>query len=557
MVTQEDNHDLPGNDNLYYTGRWVACIGNKVIGQGGTPQQALRAAKATRFKETPEISYVPTAQPLVLHPIINKILDILPKGLECYLVGGAVRDSIIGAPVNDLDFVMPAESLEVARRTADFFGGAFYPLDASRQIGRVIIRKGNGTRLLLDFSMFQGQTLESDLIARDFTINSMAVNLRHPQQLLDPLGGYRDLQEKKLQACTPNSFINDPVRIVRAVRFAAAHDLHVLPETRKLMHASISLLPQVSVERLRDELFQILAGRQVEKSIHALEILGVIQFILPELTQLKGVHQSLPHTTDVWEHTLKVVNNLESILSLFSPIIDSEEAIDETLILVEESLGRYREQIQSHLDTRFVIDRSLKPLLFFAALFHDVGKPDCLQVDNQGRKRFINHEQLGAQIVFNRAKALHLSNTETNRVMSIVRNHLRPLYLALTGKPLSRRAIYRYFRDCGQSGVDICLLSLADILGTFGSNLSLDKWKIHLEVTRRLLMAYWEDSIERLNPPSLINGHDLIKKFGLKPGPKIGEILESVREAQATGQITSPQEAMRLAQSLLNKNNSE
>jgi tRNA nucleotidyltransferase/poly(A) polymerase len=550
MTWQEDNHDTPDEERRYYAGRWVARLGKKVIGQGGTPRQALHAAKASRFKETPQVNYIPTTHPLIVHPLIKNIKEILPSGLECYLVGGAIRDSLLDKPVNDLDFVLPKGALEIAKRTADAIGGAFYPLDLMRKTGRVVIHNFDDQRLILDFSIFQGRNLEDDLIARDFTINSMAVNIEQPQYLLDPLGGYRDLQEKLIRSCNPKSFQNDPVRIIRAVRFAASLDFHILPETRELMRASISHLPQVSTERQRDELFQILAGKQTAKAMRALDMLGVIMYILPELPSLKGVSQFPPHNKDVWLHTIDVVDHLESILDFLVSDGDSKDDNNELLSMVAVSLGSYRKYIEHHLDAHLVVDRTIRSLLLFAALYHDAGKPDCYQEDNLGRIRFDGHENLGAQIVFDRAKNLHLSNAEVVRLKSIVENHLRPINLARTEKSVTRRAIYRFFRDCGVSGVDICLLSLADMLATFGTNLPKDTWRRHLEVVRSLLDAYWESSKEKLNPVPLITGHDLIEQLGIPPGPQIGKILESIRESQATGQIKSYAEAIEFARSL-------
>jgi tRNA nucleotidyltransferase/poly(A) polymerase len=557
MTWQEDNHDTPDEERRYYAGRWVARLGKKVIGQGGTPQQAMRAAKASRFKETPQVNYIPTSHPLIVHPLIKNIKQILPPGLECYLVGGAIRDSLLGIPVNDLDFVLPEGTLETARRTADAIGGAFYPLDVMRKTGRVVIRNFDNQRLFLDFSLFQGRTLEEDLFARDFTINSMAVNIEQPQYLLDPLGGYRDLQEKLIRSCSPKSFQNDPVRIIRAIRFAAALDFHILPETRELMRASISHLPQVSIERQRDEMFQILAGKQTSKAMRALDMLGAMMYILPELPSLKGVSQSSPHIKDVWLHTLDVVDHLETILELLVSEGNFKDDNNELLSVVTASLGSYRKHIEHHLDSHLVVDRSIRSLLMFAALYHDVGKPDCRQEDSQGRIRFIGHESFSAQIVFDRAKKLHLSNAEVVRLKSIVENHLRPIHLAQTEKSVTRRAIYRFYRDCGVSGVDICLLSLADVLATYGPNIPTDNWGRHLEVVRRLLDAFWESSKERLNPVPLITGHDLIDQLGLQPGPQIGNILESIRESQATGQINSYAEAMEFAKSLIELSNND
>ena len=189
-----------------YAGRWVAIIGQKVISQGGTPRQAINAAKNSRIKETPNIIYIPTKKPLRYFPPINSILSILPSSLPIYLVGGAVRDAIMYNEIHDLDFIVPDDGLIIGRQVADRLNAAYYPLDKKRKSGRVVYQRSNGSNLVIDFTVRQGLNLENDLSGRDFTINAIAVDVKKIHQLLDPLGGAADLNAKLLRSCSPNSF---------------------------------------------------------------------------------------------------------------------------------------------------------------------------------------------------------------------------------------------------------------------------------------------------------------------------------------------------------------
>ena len=543
--------DQGGDDLSMYASRWVACLGERVVGQGGTPEQALRAAQASRFKETPRVFYVPTAQPLIFHPIFDRILPALPPGIPVYLVGGAVRDAILKHPTHDLDFVLPADALQVARQVANAIGGAFYPLDEERNYGRVIFTEADGTRLVLDFSIYQGPDLESDLRGRDFTVNAMAVEARQPQALFDPLGGAADLHARQLRACSANAFIADPVRILRGIRLAAAFDFHIQPDSRQLMRQATHLLPRVSPERLRDELFRILDGPRPAAALRGLDILGVLPFVLPELSALKGVDQPSPHIHDAWNHTLDVLNKFQSVLDVLGRQPDPEIAASLQMGQISLRLGRYREQIEAHLAAALTQERSLRALLTLAALYHDIGKPETHTADEEGRIRFLDHDQVGAQIASRRVHALQLSNSEITRLKTVVRYHMRPLLLANSGHPPSRRAIYRFFRDAGPAGVDLCLLSLADVLATYGPTLPQDLWANHIEVVRTLLSAWWERPSESISPPLLVTGHDLISELGLSPGPLIGQLLEAIREAQAVGQIQDRAGALSFARSYL------
>jgi putative nucleotidyltransferase with HDIG domain len=484
---------------------------------------------------------------------LEQIREALPAGTTAYLVGGAVRDMLLGRPTHDLDFVLPADALRTSRRVADALNAAFYPLDEERDTGRVVEIKPDGSRQVIDFSVLRGPDLESDLRARDFTVNAIALDLRAPQSLIDPLGGAADLYAKQLRACSPSSFVEDPLRVVRGVRLAAAFGFRILPETRHQMGQAVPGLERISPERLRDELFRMMGGPQPWTAIRALDLLGALPYILPELPALKGVAQTPPHVHDVWSHTLSALQKLDSLLSLLSPHPDPEGgAYAHSLAtgLAVMRLGRYREQIHAHLGSELIPDRSLRALLFLAALYHDTGKPETRQVDAQGRARFFEHEQAGAKIVAARARALRLSAAESDRLKKIVQHHLRPVLLAQNDQPPTRRAIYRFFRDTALAGVDICLLSLADVLATYEAGLPQEVWARHLDVVRALLEAWWERPGESVAPPSLIDGRDLMDALHLKPGPQVGRLLEAIREAQASGQVNSREEAMALAASL-------
>lgn len=476
---------------------------------------------------------------------------MLEPDIPVYLVGGAVRDALLGRPVHDLDFAVPGASLQIARRVANELKGAFYPLDQERETGRVILKQANGARLTLDFALYQGSDLESDLRSRDFTINAMALNVRQPQSLVDPLGGAADLRAKQLRACSQGAFLEDPVRVLRGIRQANMFNLHILPDTREQMRQAAHLLPNVSPERLRDELFRILDGPRPATSLRALHSLGVLPYLLPELTALEGVTQSPPHIADVWRHTLDILQKMETVLAVLQPQPDADLAANLHMGLVSILLGRYREQIHAHLNTQLNPNRSLRALLFLSALYHDAGKPETWQVDEEGRIRFFNHEQVGAQLVNKRAQALHLSNSEIDRLKVIIRNHMRPLLLGQAGQLPTRRAIYRFFRQTRKAGIDICLLSLADMLATYGPTLSQGVWAHHLEVVRTLMEAWWELANESVSPPPVLTGNDLINELNLVPGPKIGQLLEAIQEAQATGEVKNRSEALALARSLL------
>jgi putative nucleotidyltransferase with HDIG domain len=373
--------------------------------------------------------------------------------------------------------------------------------------------------------------------------------LRQPQALIDPLGGAQDLHSGVLRACSRDSLSDDPVRILRCVRLAVHFEFRIAPDTRRLIHQALPRLSQVSVERMRDELFRILEDPKAVTALRTLDHLGALDAILPELAELKDVEQSPPHNYDVWTHTLHTAQRLYDLLGILGLEHDPESASNWSMGLVSLRLGRFRKQLDDHLKATLNPERPLRAILLLAALYHDVAKPQTRKVDEDWRIRFIDHERLGVQIVRQRAMHLHLSNLEVDRLGSIVRNHMRPLVLAQGDQPPTHRAIYHFFRDTGESGVDVCLLALADNLATYGPTLPQETWARQLDVVRTLLEAWWEQPEERVSPPPLVTGYDLMQALELKPGPRIGVLLGAIREAQATGEVKSREQALEFARS--------
>jgi putative nucleotidyltransferase with HDIG domain len=486
--------------------------------------------------------------------ILRQVRLVLPPGITAYLVGGAVRDALLGREIHDIDIILSGDVLSIARRVGNAIKAAYYPLDINRQMARLVLSCQDGSKMKLDFAVMQGADLESDLRSRDFTINALALPLAESAALIDPLGGAFDLRQKILRACSQTAILDDPIRVVRSIRLATDLMVRIEPETNQQIHQAAPLLTQVSPERLRDELFRMLDGPQPATAVRLLDMFGALEYILPEIVALKGVAQSPPHLLNVWDHTLDMLKRLDQVLWVLAPEFDQEKAASWALGFISVQLGRYRQSLADHFQACIHPERSLRSLLFFAALYHDAGKPATRREDEHGRVRFFDHERIGAELVGRRGRQLRLSNHEVERLSSQVANHMRPLLLSQAKQLPSRRAIYRFFRAVGPAGVDICLLSLADSLATYGPTLPRDTWSQHLNVVRALLSAWWEHPEQSVAPPALVNGNDLMQVFDLNPGPMIGQLLDAIREAQATGQVSTREQALLLARQQIEGN---
>lgn len=482
--------------------------------------------------------------------LFTKLRDLVTPKRKIFMVGGAIRDIFLNRPTNDFDFVLSSDSVLVARSIANQLNGDFYIMDKERGTARVITERNN-KRFSLDFSLFQGETIAQDLKSRDFTINAIALDISNPGEAIDPMEGREDILQKKLRMCSPTSFPDDPIRVLRAIRLSVGLGFSIPADTVQAMKASTNFITRSSAERQRDELFHIMDLRKTDSALRLMDHIGAIKVVLPELELLRNLPQSAPHIHRVWEHTLAVIAWLDK---LFQVLVDgyNEEASASLLIgLAVLKLGQYRHNLFLHYQTDPINDRSYRALLKFIALYHDVGKANTYHEDENGRIRFLQHEQIGSEVIKRRGRLLALSENEITLGEVIVRNHMRIHNLDWNGTKPTRRAIYHFFRDTNSAGVDVCLLSLADVQGTYGSTLTQEHWIEKLNICQTLFSAWWEERSSIVTPPRLITGDDLIQLFGLKPGRQIGEILESVQESQAIGTITDREEAINFVKDLL------
>jgi putative nucleotidyltransferase with HDIG domain len=479
--------------------------------------------------------------------IIERVCAFLrQRSIEAYLVGGCVRDWLLGHPSHDVDFAVAGDAVKLARRVADRMGGAFVLLDEERGTGRVVTGGEDGQRLFIDFARLQGDDILTDLSRRDFTVNAMAVEADAGTRIIDPYGGQRDLQLGLVRAVSEMAFRDDPLRTLRAVRLAAEMDARIEQGTEELLRRAVLLITDVSAERVRDELGKILALPVAAQNLRYLDELGLLVVIIPELEPLKGVEQSEPHYLDVFEHSLETVRRLEDIVEA----LEGEGAADGELSLIPLLLSPFSHQLSAHLAQPVSGDRLRLTLLKLAALLHDLGKPATKSFDDEGGVHFYGHGGEGAEMVGAILRRLRFGGNEVNLARTIVANHIRPHLLA-EQEVLTRRAVYRFFRDTGDAGVDTLLLCLADHLATWWSNLRMARWQRQVEFVASMLADYYERYQKVISPPKLINGHDLMEEFGLEEGPRIGELLEAVREAQVEGEVRTKEEALALVKGLL------
>jgi poly(A) polymerase len=407
----------------------------------------------------------------------------------------------------------------------------------------VVLVGKESTQLTFDFSAFDGG-IEQDLGRRDFTIDAMAVELNQlvdnlpGVKLIDPFGGWDDLRNGIIRVVAETVFASDAVRLLRGVRLAAELGFRIDEATETLIKRDAYLVNGVAGERIREELLRLLARPGAGRSLDYLDKLGLLTSLFPELLAAKGVEQPKEHFWDVFTHLLRTVEAVEFLLRQGTWEYDGESAL---------AAVPWSPELAEHFSTEVSHGSTRRSLLKLAGLLHDVSKPETKTIEAGGRMRFLGHGKGGATVAARILERLRFSSREIKLIETEVMHHLRPGQMSQDELP-TRRAIYRYFRDTGDAGVDILYLSLADHLATRGPDLDLENWRQHGELVAYVLSRRFR---EEVRPLRLIDGNDLINVFGLSPGPEIGRILEVVKEAQASGEITAREEALNLAGRLL------
>ncbi len=419
----------------------------------------------------------------------------------------------------------------VGKAFADAVRGALVPLGDGRLI-RVVVADTT-----VDFTPLRAATIEADLRLRDFTVNALAVALPlgDAPVMLDPCGGMKDLRKRVVRACGPRAFRDDPVRLWRAARLPAALGFRLDPTTGRLARGQARLVKKAGAERVRDELFKILALDRAVPALEAADRLGVLRASFPEVERMRAVRVPGGKTLNVLAHTLEALRHLDGLLARIRLHYRQEAAA-----------------MSAHLAAEPVPGRSRRALLRLALLLHDIAKPETVSRQG-GEVHFFEHEHRGAK----RARAilrdrLHCAETEVAIVAHLIELHLRPGYLGATRGAISDKAAWRLLRDAGNEVFELFLHASADRMATHhGRGIKAPR---HRVVIARIL-AVRRAALARTPAQRFVTGHDLMKAFALKPGPVIGVLLKAVEEAVALGKAGTREEALAAASKALDREN--
>jgi poly(A) polymerase len=462
-------------------------------------------------------------------PSISAARTALEQQGPAWIVGGAIRDALLGEEVAGADLaVEPGRQEAAARAIAKVAGGTAFRLSEEFAAWRAVASGG----WHVDVVALRAETIEQDLRVRDFTVNAIARPLEGGD-LIDPTGGRADADAHRLRAAYQDAFREDPIRLLRAPRLAARHDLAIDAGTAELARATSARAADPAGERQFAELRGIVAGPRPLRGIELMDELKVTAAVLPELEALRGVVQNPNHHLDVFGHTLAVLQGwlgLERDLAEFA--------------------GDLAPEIEAFLAEPLADELSRRDALRFGALFHDLGKPET-RSEGSGYVTFIGHDEVGARIIADICRRQRVSRRLSAHLQGLALHHLRLGFL-IHQRPLSRRAVYDYLVATEPVSADVTLLTVADRLAARGEGplASPEMIQAHLDLAREMLrdaLVWHRDGPPR--PP--LTGDELAGELGIQPGPELGRLLEELRAEAFAGEISGRDQAMERARQLI------
>ncbi|MFM7246027.1 MAG: HD domain-containing protein [Actinomycetota bacterium] len=434
-----------------------------------------------------------------------------------WLVGGAVRDVLLGHPLADWDLVTEGDPEALARRVGRAVDAPVFPLSERHSSWRVADR---GREIDVTGAP---DGIAADLARRDLTVNAIALRLADGRVEEAP-GGRADVEAGVLRAVSDGAFRDDPLRLLRLVRLHAELGLAVEAGTADLARRDAALAARAAGERQRMELERMLRSRDPVDALRLMGDLGLLAAVLPEVAALAAVDQNRYHHLDVLDHTLQVV--------------------DAAADLVEHPAGGFgaaADAVRAALAEPLDAESDVALAVLWAALLHDVAKPQTRTAFDDGHIGFPGHAQLGAEVADAILGRLRASTALRRCVAVLVREHLRLGFLVSAGEP-DARAVHRYRVATDPYATASLVVSLADRWSTRGTR-ARQRWiRRHTELAERMALA-----LAAPVPAPLVRGDRLAEALGVAPGPELGELLARIAEEQAAGAIASEADAIAFA----------
>jgi len=451
--------------------------------------------------------FIPQEAQDVIFPLLRE-----SKDAPLYLVGGFVRDLLLKRHTFDIDILTFDDPEKLLKRA----GFKYFVLDEERKIYRAISGKYR-----IDICAPRAKTLKEDLQERDFTINAMAWPLWGKGKLIDPWGGYEDLNAKIIRLVSPWAIESDPLRILRAFRLSLTLGFRISTDTLYMCKKAASLITKVAPERIKEEICLILSHPMSFKAFCEMKRYRILDVLFPEIAVARGMPHGKWKGIDLSDHFIYTLQSLEEIILALYALLPS-----------------YHEKLKELLELKVEGDYTYLCLLKLAALIHDIGKPKTM-VERENEITFWGHDKQGGEMVKEIAQRLALGKKASAVLEKLVAHHMWLHLLARVGE-ITTKAKGRFFRKLSREGVLLILLSLSDSLSSSGQR----GFFYLFPYAQELMNFYYEIYLkeESMQKP-LLDGNEIMKLLSIGPGPDVGKALASLLDAQMAGEVKTKEEA--------------
>lgn len=448
--------------------------------------------------------------------ILNQVMPFI-KGYKAYLVGGFIRDSIMGIASLDRDIVIENCNVEkLAKTMSDSLEAHFVPLDTENKIYRIVLKDKIN---YIDLAAPIGENIEKDILRRDLTLNAIAFDLEK-NEFLDPANGIKDIENKVIKGISEQNFTDDPLRLLRIYRFHSKFGFKIDENLKKIAKNHAFKIELPAKERINAELIKLFEGKYADSALKEMDNTGLLDYIFPIMKEVKKVPSNSHHHLDLFNHSVETVRQVQK---------EYENAPIEA---------------KKHLDSSLLGNSSQLGYLKLAAFCHDIGKPGTWTIEEDTQKhRFFKHDDLGSKLIIPILKELKFSKKQISYIQKMIKYHIYPSALVYQ-EPSGEKAQMKFFRKMENCVIDVIILARADRLSAQGPDITEEITSRNLNGLESLMKKYFEIK-EDLKPlEKLLDGTEIMEILNITASKKLGNIIKLLKESQLSGEVTTRTEAV-------------
>jgi len=447
--------------------------------------------------------------------VVKKIKPLL-NNVEAYIAGGFVRDVFLGKTSTDKDLIVCSQNIRnFSKELAEKLNAHFIELDTLNNIYRIVLEDKIN---YLDITSPIENNFETDIKRRDLTINAIAYDVNN-QKFIDLTGGIDDIKNGRIKGISDKNFEDDPLRLLRIFRFYSKTGFDIDNHLIELVKEHRNSINLPAKERITTELLKMFEGKYCDKALIKLDECGLLAEILPIYKEVKKIPPNSHHHLDLLHHLIETVRQIQ--------------------IIYENS----QSEIKNYLETPKYGSVSVLAFLKIAGFMHDIGKPSCWTIEENGRHRFIQHDSIGAKLAVPILKDLKFSKKQIEYIQNLIKYHIYPSGM-VSAPDVSAKAFMKFYRKTEGYVIDVIILAMADRLSARGVQVTEEMVVTNINNLTNLLNNYLAMRKDIKPLEKLLDGHDIMELLHIKQGPGLGRIINALKEAQISSEVTTKKEAV-------------